>query len=456
MEKVIARIREARQQHQDQMLDLLRIPSISSDPARKRDMEAAARWILNKMQAAGVRSEIASTPGHDIVYGEISGPAGAPTVLVYGHYDVQPVDPLDLWDTPPFEPTIRDGAVYARGSSDDKAQLLVHLLAAEAILAEHGELPVTVKFCIEGEEEVGSPSLTPFVADNRDKLACDAVLVSDSSFFARGVPSLVYGLRGLAYVEVLVRGPIRDLHSGSFGGAVTNPADALAGMIAALHDADRRVTIPGFYDRVREATAAEREGFAGLPHDDQSYMDELEVNGLQGEAGFSTLERLWIRPTLEVNGLWGGFQGEGAKTVLPAEAGAKLSMRLVPDQDPDEVADALEKHLESLAPAGVELEFIRHHGGRPFLAEPGSPFVAAGARALELAFGKKPVLTREGGSIPVVETFRAELGAPTVLMGLGLPDDAPHSPNEKMDLEQFHRGVEAAAHFLYLARKAGA
>ncbi len=451
MEKVIERIRGSRERHREELLELLRIPSISSDPAHKSDMEKTAHWLLTKLQEIGVRSEIIPTAGHDIVYGEYLRASGAPTILVYGHYDVQPVDPVDLWLSPPFEPEIRDGAVFARGASDDKGQVLAHLLAVEAWLAETDSLPVNLKFVIEGEEEVGSPNLKPFVEAGRERLACDAVMVSDSAFFARGVPSLVYGLRGLTYVEVIARGPNRDLHSGTFGGAVCNPADALTRMVAALHDEQRRVTIPGFYDRVRELSAAERQGFASLPHDDGAYRKDLGVAALEGEADYSTLERAWARPTLEVNGIWGGFAGEGAKTVLPAEAGAKISMRLVPDQDPDEIADAFEAHLRALAPAGIELEFVRHHGGRPFLAEPDSPFVEAGKRALALAFGPEPILTREGGSIPVVETFDTELGAPAVLMGLGLPDDNLHSPNEKMDLEQFHKGVEAAAQFMALA-----
>ncbi len=451
MDKVIEQIQQSRESHEAALFDLLRIPSVSSDPAHREDMERAAAWLLKRLQDIGIRSEIIPTPGHSIVYGEYMQAEGAPTILLYGHYDVQPVDPLNLWHTPPFEPEIRDGAVYARGSSDDKGQLLTHVLAAAKWLEAEGSLPVNLKIVIEGEEEVGSPNLQPFVEANKDKLSCDAVMVSDSAFFARGVPSLVYGLRGLAYVEVIVRGPNRDLHSGLYGGAVCNPADALARMIAGLHDKQRRVTVPGFYDKVRELTQVERDGFAALPHDDTDYAADLAVASLEGEDGFTTIERLTARPTLEVNGMWGGFIGEGAKTVLPAEAGAKISMRLVPDQDPDEAADAIEKHLQALAPAGVEVEVKRHHGGKPFLADPDSPFVEAGKTALERAFGKEAILIRGGGSIPVVETFNAVLGVPAVLMGLGLPDDNLHSPNEKMDMEQFHKGIEAAAHFMALA-----
>jgi acetylornithine deacetylase/succinyl-diaminopimelate desuccinylase-like protein len=455
MDKVIAAIRGAAEKQRAELFELLSIPSISADPAHKPDMQRAAQWLLAKLQGLGIRSEVVPTPGHGIVYGEHLEAEGAPTVLLYGHYDVQPVDPLDLWTTPPFEPTIREGKVFARGSSDDKGQVLCHLLAVQAFMEVTGELPVNLKIVIEGEEEVGSPNLTPFVESSRERLACDAVMVSDSAFFAKGVPSLVYGLRGLAYMEVLAHGPNRDLHSGSYGGGVTNPADALAGMIAALHDEDRRIAVPGFYDDVRELSSAERKEYAKLPYDERAYMADLGVDGLQGEAGYSTLERLSARPTLEVNGIWGGYTGEGAKTVLPSFAGAKISCRLVPDQDPDAIAERVEARLRELAPAGIRLEFIRHHGGRPYLAEPDSPFVEAGKGALEAAFGKRPLLTREGGSIPVVEAFGRLLGAPAVLMGLGLPDDNLHSPNEKLDLEQFHKGIEAAAQFMALAGKVG-
>lgn len=451
MDKIIERIRQSSDSHRRDLNELLRVPSISNDPEHKADMESAAKWLLTRMQDLGIRSEIIPTPGHSIVYGEHLQAEGAPTVLVYGHYDVQPVDPLELWDTPPFEPDEREGAIFARGSSDDKGQLLIHLLAAQEILGETGGLPVNLKILLEGEEEVGSPNLKPFIEANVDKLACDAVMVSDTSFFSREVPSMLYGLRGLCYIEVLLRGPNRDLHSGEFGGAVANPVDALARMIAALHDEDRRVVVPGFYDKVRALENREREAFAGLPYDEAEYKKELEVSALEGEKGFTTLERLWARPTLELNGIWGGFSGEGAKTVLPAEAGAKISCRLVPDQDPDEIADLLEARLRELAPAGVTLEFIRHHGGNPFLAEPDNPYVEAGARAIEKAFGKVPVLVRGGGSVPVTETFQSLLGVPCVMMGVGLPDDRLHSPNEKIDLEQFHKGIEAAAWFLHEA-----
>ncbi len=451
MEKIIERIRQASDSHRKDLNELLRVPSISNDPEHKSDMETAARWLLTRMQELGIRSEIIPTPGHSIVYGEHLQAEGAPTVLVYGHYDVQPVDPLELWDTPPFEPDEREGAIFARGSSDDKGQLLIHLLATQEILGETGALPVNLKFLLEGEEEVGSPNLKPFIESNVDRLACDAVMVSDTSFFSREVPSMLYGLRGLCYIEVLLRGPNRDLHSGEFGGAVANPVDALARMIAALHDEERRVAIPGFYDKVRALEDRERDAFAGLPYDEAEYKEELEVEALEGETDYTTLERLWARPTLELNGIWGGFSGEGAKTVLPAEAGAKISCRLVPDQDPDEVADLLEARLRELAPAGVTLEFIRHHGGNPFLAEPDNPFVEAGARAIEKAFGKAPVLVRGGGSVPVTETFQSLLGVPCVMMGVGLPDDRLHSPNEKIDLNQFHKGIEAAAWFLHEA-----
>ena len=453
MEKVIEGIRQAASAHRADLDELLRIPSISNDPAHKSDMEEAAKWLLTRMQELGIKSEIIPTPGHSIVYGEHLEAEGAPTILVYGHYDVQPVDPLELWDTPPFEPSEREGAVFARGSSDDKGQLLIHLQAAREMLAAKGALPVNLKFLLEGEEEVGSPNLKPFIESNVEKLACDAVMVSDTGFFSREVPSMLYGLRGLTYVELIVRGPNRDLHSGEFGGAVANPVDALARMIAALHDDQRRVDIPGFYDKVRALESRERDAFAGLPYNESAYKDDLGLSALEGEEGYTALEQLWARPTLEINGIWGGFSGEGAKTVLPAEAGAKISCRLVPAQDPDEIADLLEKRLLDLAPAGVTVEFIRHHGGHPFLAEPDNPFVKAGERAIEKAFGKAPVLVRGGGSVPVTETFQSLLGVPCVMMGVGLPDDRLHSPNEKLDLDQYHRGIEAAAWFMEEAGK---
>jgi len=453
MNTVIERIRGEAARHRADLNELLRIPSISNNPANKPDMDKAALWLLTRMQELGIKSEIIPTPGHSVVYGEHLEAEGAPTILIYGHYDVQPVDPLELWDTPPFEPHEREGAVFARGSSDDKGQLLIHLFAAQEMLAARGRLPVNLKFLLEGEEEVGSPNLKPFIDANIDRLACDAVMVSDTGFFSREVPSMLYGLRGLCYVEVLLRGPNHDLHSGEFGGAVANPVDALTRMIAALHDGERHVSIPGFYDKVRELQDREREAFAGLPYDEAEYMKDLEVEALEGEKGFTALEQLWARPTLEVNGIWGGYAGEGAKTVLPAEAGAKISCRLVPDQDPDEIADLLEKRLRDLAPPGVSLKFVRHHGGKPFLAEPDDPFVEAGGRAIEKAFSKRPVLVRGGGSVPVTETFQTVLGVPCVMMGVGLPDDRLHSPNEKMDLDQFHKGIEAAAWFLEEAGK---
>ena len=448
MDKIIARIRENSEKHREELKELLRIPSISADPERRGDVETTARWLLTRLQGLGISSEIIPTAGHPIVYGEHLHAEGAPTILVYGHYDVQPVDPLELWDSPPFEPTEREGQIVARGASDDKGQLLIHLLAVEAFLQERGELPVNLKIVFEGEEEVGSPNLPPFIEENREKLACDAVLVSDTSFFAKGMPSILYGLRGLAYVEVILRGPNRDLHSGEFGGAVANPADVLARMIAALHDEDRRVAVPGFYDEVRELSDTERETFASLPHDENDYRADLEVEALEGEKGFSTLERLWARPTLEVNGMVSGFTGEGAKTVLPAEASCKISCRLVPNQDPEQIETLLEARLRELCPPSVTLEFIRHHGGGPFLTEPDNPYVETAKKALEEAFGAKAVLVRGGGSVPITGVFTEQLGAPCVLMGFGLPDDRLHSPNEKFDWDQFHRGIEASARFM--------
>jgi acetylornithine deacetylase/succinyl-diaminopimelate desuccinylase-like protein len=453
--RVIERIRSQSEEHLEDLQDFLRIPSISADADSREAVQEAARWLSDRLEKMGASPEIVQTEGHPIVCGELPGPEDAPTLLVYGHYDVQPVDPLELWDSAPFEPEIREGAVFARGASDDKGQLLCHVFAAEALLAEQGALPVKLKFLFEGEEEVGSPSLKPFVLENLDRLSCDAVLVSDTSFYSREIPSLLYGLRGLAYVELRLRGPNRDLHSGEFGGAVANPADVLARMIASLHDENRRVNVPGFYDRVRPLEDSEREAFASLPFREEEYCRELGVEALEGEEAYTALEQLWARPTLEVNGMWSGFTGEGAKTVLPSEASAKLSMRLVPDQDPREIEDALEAHLRAIAPDSVKLEFIRHHGGNPFLAAPDNAFVRAARDSVSEAFGREPVMLRSGGSIPVVETFSTQLRSPVVLMGFGLPDDRLHSPNEKMDLDQFHKGIEACALFLNKAARVG-
>jgi acetylornithine deacetylase/succinyl-diaminopimelate desuccinylase-like protein len=446
MNAVATKIESDQATHLDLLQELLRIPSVSTDDDRKDDVQKAGEWVRDRLAAAGCTTvELHPTAGHPIVYGEWLGATGAPTILVYGHYDVQPVDPIDLWETPPFEPTLRDGKLFARGASDDKGQFLVHILALEAHLAATGTCPVNVKFLIEGEEEIGSPNLSPFLDANRDKLACDVVVVSDTAMFAPDQPSICYGLRGLAYLEVTVRGTSRDLHSGVYGGAVVNPAIALATMLASMKDAKGRITVPGFYDRVRKPSARERKSLGRLVHSDKKFRTAIGAPELTGEQGFSTLERTWSRPSFDINGIWAGFTGKGAKTVIPAVAHAKISMRLVPDQDPDAIARKVAAHLRKIAPKTVTVDVRDLHGGHPWVAPTDHPALQAAGRALERAFRKKPVFTREGGSIPIVADFDRILKVPTVLMGLGLTDDNLHAPNEKFDVANFHRGVTASA-----------
>jgi acetylornithine deacetylase/succinyl-diaminopimelate desuccinylase-like protein len=444
-----AYLTDHRDQHLEQLKALLRIPSVSTDPARAADVRRAAQWVRDRLQSAGcTRAELHDTPRHPIVYGEWLGAPGKPTILVYGHYDVQPVDPVELWHTPPFEPTVREGRLYARGASDDKGQVLIHVNALEAHLAVGGGCPVNVKFLIEGEEEVGSTHLDDHIAARRAELAADAVVVSDTAMFAKNVPSICVGLRGLAYLQVDVRGTDRDLHSGSYGGAVINPAFALAQMLAELKGRKGKVKVPGFYDRVRKLTAAERKAFKSLPHSDSKFKKSIGAPDLFGEPGHTTLERLWARPTLEINGIWGGYTGEGAKTVIPAEAHAKISMRLVPNQTPKEIARKVEAYLKKIAPKQVKVDVRNLHGGDAWIAQTDHPAIQAAARAVKRGFGKTPVFTREGGSIPVVATFSRVLKVPAVLMGIGLHDDNLHAPNEKIDLDNFYRGNEAAAYLM--------
>lgn len=437
----------SRQRFLDQLFEFLRYPSISTLPEHKTDVANAADWLASHLRSIGMQTvECVPTDGHPIVYAEWLG-ANGPTLLFYGHYDVQPVDPLDQWQTPPFEPTLRDGKIYARGVTDDKGQVWLVISAIESWLRSVGHLPCNVKLLIEGEEEIGSTHLGTFIRTYQQRLACDAVLVCDTAMFAPDIPSLVYGLRGLAYVEVHVRGPRRDLHSGSYGGAVVNPANALAAMIAALHDEHGRVAVPGFYDAVLPLSEQERQLLAALPFDEEAYRQELDVPALGGEEGYSVLERIGARPTLDVNGMWSGFTGTGAKTVLPATAHAKISMRLVPEQQPDQIAQQVARFLEQCAPAGVRVQVQTLHGAEPVLVDRTSPPMMAAARALEQAFGRAPVYQREGGSIPVVTTFVREFGVPVVLMGFGLHTDGAHSPNEHFHLANFHRGTDAVIYF---------
>jgi len=438
------------QQHgprfEEELCDLLRIPSVSADSSHKADVRRAGEWVAGQFRGLGFKTEICETPGHPIVYAESLGVPGAPTVLVYGHYDVQPPDPLNEWKTPPFEPTRRDGNLYARGATDDKGQMFTHIKSAEAWIKTAGKLPINVKYLIEGEEEVGSEHLEHFIATNKDRLKSDVVVISDTSQFAAGVPAITYGLRGIAYFELKLTGPKQDLHSGSFGGAVTNPAIALSKMLAALIDADGRIQVPGFYDDVTPLTDEERKQFAALPFDEAGFKKQIGVDAVTGEQGFTTQERKSARPTFDINGLTSGYQGEGAKTVLPARASAKFSFRLVPKQDPKKIQAALEAQLKKLCPPGIRLELVSHHGAPGVVVPLDSPYVAAAARAIEHGFGRAPVYMREGGSIPVVSTFRQQLGVDTLLLGWGLDDDNTHSPNEKFCLADFHRGIRTSAH----------
>ena len=443
---IIDHIHMNRDRFVEELKTYLAIPSVSALPEHAEDVRRCAEWTAEEMQRIGLENvRLIDTPGNPVVYGDWLGAADAPTILFYGHYDVQPVDPLDLWTTPPFEATVRNGELYARGAVDDKGQVFMHFKAIEAHLKNGGRLPSNMKIILEGEEEVGSVNLDAFVRDHTDDLAADVVVISDSPMFDRGVPSLCYGLRGLAYFQIDVRGTNTDLHSGSFGGAVANPAFVLAQMLSQMKDRGGRVKIPGFYDDVRDLLDAERAEFAKLPFNEKRYRNDIGAPRLAGEKGYSTLERVWARPTFEVNGLLSGFTGDGAKTVIPAVAMAKVSMRLVPDQDPDRVATQFEDYVRKVAPSTVELTVTRMHGGKPWMTDFDNPYVQAAGRAIEKGFGQAPVFNREGGSIPVVSTFQEVLGLPSVLFGVGLPDENAHAPNEKLDLSNFHNGIVAAA-----------
>ncbi len=426
--------------------EFLRIPSVSTTPERAADVRRCAEWLRDAMLAAGIGEvEVIPTDRHPIVYAEHVTDPDAPTILVYGHYDVQPSEPDELWTTPPFEPATRDGRMYARGTIDDKGQVHMHVKALETRLATGAGIPVNVKLVIEGEEEVGSHNLESFLRDGADRLACDAVVISDTAMFGHDIPCITIGLRGIVYMEVTVRGPGHDLHSGSYGGAVVNPANALGAMIARLHDENGRVTLPGFYESVRPIGDREKEDLARLPFDEAELLESVGAPELGGEAGFGTLERLWFRPTLDVNGLLSGFTGEGAKTVLPSSAMAKISMRLVPDQDPDAVARSFKEAVSASAPPGVTVEVRRFHGGSPWVAEVQSPVFEAADAALESAFGRRPVFIREGGSIPIVPLFEEILDAPVVLLGFALPGSNPHAPDEWLDLSVYEKGIGALA-----------
>ncbi len=430
----------------DDLFAFLRIPSVSARSEHKPDMQAAAKWLHDHCARIGMTVETHATAGHPIVVAEWRKAAvGAPTVLIYGHYDVQPAEPLELWTTPAFEPTIRDGNIYARGSVDDKGQLWLHIAALEAHLATRGALPVNVIVLAEGEEEVGSEHLARFIEEHKQRLACDACVISDSTMFAPGIPSILSSLRGLAYLQVDVTGPNSDLHSGMYGGAVVNPATALARIVASFHDADGRVAIPGFYDKVRLFPDAVREGMRALPFDESEFKHHLGVEALGGEPGYTTLEKLWTRPTCEVNGMLSGYTGEGAKTVLPGQAMLKVSFRLVPDQDPGEIAALVDAHIQRVAPKGITVKVTALHGGHPWRAELNGAIFDAAARALHGAFGRAPVIIGEGGSIPVVNDFARILHAPVLLIGFGLPGENAHAPDEWISQVNFRTGMRAVA-----------
>jgi len=431
----------------EELLELLRIPSISADSDHKQDMQTCAEAVKDSLLASGAdKAVIYETPGHPIVYGEkITNPSW-PTVLVYGHYDVQPADPLELWHSAPFEPTIRDGKIFARGACDDKGQFYMHVKALE-VMVKNSQLKTNIKFCIEGEEEIGSPNLAKFVESNRDLLKCDVILISDTAMISMDTPSIDTGVRGLSYIEVEVTGPNRDLHSGVYGGAVANPATVLAKMIASCHDEHNHITIPGFYDDVLEASSEERALLGNAPFDEKAYTEDLGIQAVYGEKGYSTNERTGIRPTLEVNGIWGGYTGEGSKTVLPSKATAKISARLVPNQSSAKITAILLDYFKSIAPAGVTVKATEHHGGEPYLTPIDSKAYQAAAKAIEKSFGKAPVPVRGGGSIPICSLFEKELGVKIVFMGFGLDSDNLHSPNEKYDLVNFYKGIETIPYF---------
>lgn len=453
MNKSQSFIQENKERFLNELIDLLKIPSISADKTYSASVHETAEIIANQLKNIGIDSvEICQTAGYPVVYGEKIIDPTLPTVLVYGHYDVQPADPLELWTSPPFEPVIKttpihpEGAIFARGACDDKGQMFMHVKSVEAMIASN-ELPCNVKFMIEGEEEVGSPNLAIFVKENVEKLKADIILVSDTGMLANDTPSITTGLRGLSYVEVEVTGPNRDLHSGLYGGCVANPINILTKMIASLHDENNKITIPGFYDKVLELSDEERAEMAKAPFSLEKYCDALDIREVHGEAGYSTPERGSIRPTLDVNGIWGGYTGEGAKTVIASKAFAKISMRLVPDQDPDEITALFKNHFESIAPASVRVEVHPHHGGEASVTPIDSIGYKAASLAYEQAFGKKPIPVRSGGSIPIVAMFEKVLGLKTIMMGFGLDSDAIHSPNEHYGLFNYYKGIETIPYF---------
>ena len=448
MDRVLSYLEANHDQALEGLKDFLRIPSVSTHPHHKADVLHCAEYLADELRRIGMkRVDVVPTAGHPIVYAEWLEAPGQPTVLMYGHYDVQPAEPFDLWESDPFDPTIRDGNLFARGSTDDKGQVWLHVKALEAHLEQHGRLPVNVKMLIEGEEEVASAHLDEYIERHKEDLTADVVMISDTTMYDYERPAIGYGLRGLVYMEIQIEGPNKDLHSGGYGGSVANPLNILSGIIAEMIDSDGRITIPGFYDDIVPLTDTERAAFTALAFSEDEYAERLGVAELKGEKGYSTLERIWARPTLDVNGLLGGFTGEGSKTVIASKGMAKVSMRLVPNQDPEVIAQAFEVYVKKLAPSSVKINILRHGTGKPILTPRDHPAVKAADQAITQGFGIPPVYIREGGSIPVVATFQERLGLPTVLMGFGLPDCDAHAPNEKFNLKNFYRGIISAAWF---------
>lgn len=441
-------LKNERNRHLEELKQFIRIPSVSSSTKHKPDMRKAAEWLADALRQAGLEHvQVYETAGHPVVYGDWLHAEGKPTALIYGHYDVQPVEPLDEWSTPPFEPVIIDDILYGRGATDDKGQLYTQIKAIEALLKTKGTLPVNVKFCVEGEEEIASPNLAPFLEQNLELLAADLIVISDGPMLDEDTPSICYGLRGIAGFELKVQGPSQDLHSGLYGGGVANPVTALVELLASMRDADGRIAIEGFYDKVHSLSEEERALFAQLPFDEKKVAESLNVPELVGEAGFSYLERTTARPTLEINGIYGGYQGEGLKPIVPATAGAKLSCRLVDEQDPDDIFDLIERHIERHKPAGVTVTMERTHRGKPYYIRPDHPYIQAAAKAYETGFGKPPVYIRSGGSIPIIEVFSRQLNVPVVMMDFGFPSDNMHSPNEHFALSCFDNGIRTLCDF---------
>jgi len=449
MDNIVKYINDNRNNFVDELKEFLKIPSISTNPENKEDVRKCADYVKQQLDLIGLQNvEIYKTPGHPIVYGDwLKAGDDKTTVLIYGHYDVQPVDPLNLWTDPPFSPVVRKDNIYARGSADDKGQVFIHMKSIQAHIINNKSLPINIKFLIEGEEEIGSVNLDSFIEKNKELLKCDYVIVSDTAMFDYDVPSICYGLRGLAYMQVEVTGANRDLHSGSFGGAVDNPINALAHIICKLKNEKGKVLIDGFYDDVLPLTKKERAEYSKLPFDEKKYIEGLEVDELFGEEGYSTIERASGRPTLDCNGIWGGFQGEGAKTVLPSKAAAKISMRLVPNQEPEKIEKLFIDYVKKVSPKSVKVVANSLHGGKGAITPLDSPGIDAAVEALKKGFGREPVFVREGGSIPVVNTFQTLLNSPTILLGFGLPDENAHSPDEHLNLNNFHRGILSIAHY---------